>query len=73
MMAKVLARCRVGVLQPADPALCGTLGLDVFASVDQALKDTARRLGRPPRVLVVSDGIGTIVHSSAEPPADAPS
>jgi hypothetical protein len=73
MMAKVLSRCRVGVLQPADPALCGSLGLDVFASVDQALKDTARRIGRPPRVLIVSDGIGTIVHSSPEAPAGAPS
>ncbi len=73
MMAKVLARCRAGVLQPADEALCRTLGLVAFTSVEQAIEDTARRLGHPPRVLVVSDGIGTIVHSSGVSPDDGAS
>jgi hypothetical protein len=69
MMAKVLARCRVGMLRPADEALAGTLGLVAFGSVEQALADVARRLGRRPRVLVVSDAIATIVRRSPTPAA----
>jgi nickel-dependent lactate racemase len=62
VMAKVLLRYRVGVLGARDPGFLSPLGITAYESVQEALGDVRRTLGRRPRVLAVADAMNTVVH-----------
>ena len=64
VVARVLQRYRVGVLGAGNPAFLEALGISAYATLDEALDESTRRLGRRPRVLAVADAITTIVHAS---------
>ena len=61
MLAKVLDRCRVGVVGSADPTALEPLGLLAFGGLQNAFDEARRVRGADPRVLVVADGIDTVV------------
>jgi nickel-dependent lactate racemase len=61
VLARVLERYRVAVVGATEPGFLAPLGLATFDSVEAALADAARHLGRPPRVLAVADAMTTLV------------
>jgi nickel-dependent lactate racemase len=62
VMARALRRYRVGVLGARYPSFLSPLGITAYESVQEALDETRRRLGRQPRVLAVADAMNTVVH-----------
>jgi len=66
VVARVLERCRIGVVGATDPAFLAPLerlGVTAFDSVDAAVAATEARLARRARVLAVADAMTTSVRA----------
>jgi nickel-dependent lactate racemase len=61
VVARLLARFRLGVVGAQDPAFLEPLGVAAFDSVDAAVAAAETSLGRRARVLAVADAMATVV------------
>ena len=64
VVARVLARFRLGVVGAAESGFLEPLGVAAFDSVDAAVAAAEARLGRRARVLAVADATATVVSGS---------
>ncbi len=63
VVARVLERHRIAVVGALDPAALAGLHVDCRATVEEAVTEHERRLGRRARVLAVADATATVVRA----------